>query len=377
MTALELSHQPDPRPSPFADADICAHAGFGLLPGRRGPVFDTDVWDFTAVAGLPIQMPPSEKIFDFAAIADPRWRLTAKELIFALLVPGHPAVALLPGAYRNPLNLRTCHHRLEELTRWFPFLTGRGLTRLAEVDEECAAAYLAHRAQRRNEAGQVTGKNGPSRQAAAVQVVLDLVAYRELLADPPMASLRPWGDTPARRVAGRAPQGENTTPPVAQEVLGPLLAAALYLTETIGPHAVDLIHQYRQAARARPRLLSLRRVPARELAAACARHARDGDPLVGLTAADQQRRLARGWDAGDPLFAVSLDALAQQAGARVFRPSWIPSQRALVEDTLARVGHAPRGRGTRPPSPPPTAPAPHPGPSRCTPARSPPWPTSS
>ena len=72
-------------------------------------MFDDDVWDFTEVIGLPVQMrlsaagstsPPSPIL---------RWRLVAKELIMAMLAPRHEAVAPLPRAYRTPLHLQ---HRL-------------------------------------------------------------------------------------------------------------------------------------------------------------------------------------------------------------------------------------------------------------------------
>jgi hypothetical protein len=76
-------------------------------------VFDTDVWDFTGVVGLPVQMPRSEQIFNFTAITGPQWRL-------------------------------------EELTRWFGFLTTRGLTSLGEVDDGICQAYLANRSHRRD-----------------------------------------------------------------------------------------------------------------------------------------------------------------------------------------------------------------------------------
>ena len=214
------------RRSPFAGADICAHTGFRVHPGHRGPVFDTDVWDFTGVVGLPVQMPRSEQIFNFTAITSPRWRLVAKELVFALLVPRHEAVALLPGAYRTPLTLRTCHHRLEELTRWFGFLTTRGLTSLGEVDDGICQAYLADRSHRRDKTGRVTGAlNSPSRRAAAVQLIFDLAGYQELFADGIPAGLRPWGDVSASRASGRRQSGENATPPLAPEVLQPMLAA--------------------------------------------------------------------------------------------------------------------------------------------------------
>ena len=330
------------RRSPFAGADICAHTGFRLHPGHSGPVFDTDVWDFTGVVGLPVQMPRSEQIFNFTAITSPRWRLVAKELVFALLVPRHEAVALLPGAYRTPLTLRTCHHRLEELTRWFGFLTTRGLTSLGEVDDGICQAYLADRSHRRDNTGRVTGAlNGPSRRAAAVQLVFDLAGYQELFADGIPAGLRPWGDVSASRASGRKQSGENATPPLAPEVLQSMLAAALYLTETIGPPLAELSRQYRQSVARRPRLPQPRRAPAQELAAACARHVRSGDPLVQLSESDRQQRLVSGWRSDDPLLPVSLDALAHEAGVRVFYPTWIPPLRALAEDTLAQVGCAP------------------------------------
>jgi hypothetical protein len=305
-------------------------------------VFDADVWDFTGVVGLPVQMPRWEQIFNFTAIPDPRWRLVAKELVFALLVPRHEAVVLLPGAYRTALTLRTCHHRLEELTRWFAFLTTRRLTSLTEVDDGICQAYLAHRSHRRDSTGRVTGAaNGPSRRAAAVQLILDLGGYRKLFADRIPAGLRPWGNVSASRAAGRKRSGENATPPLTPEVLQPMLAAALYLTETIGPHLAELNRQYRQSVARRPRLPQPRGAPTEELIAACARHIRGRDPLVQLSESDRQRRLTNGWRSDDPLLLVSLDALAQEAGVRVFYPTWTPSMRALVEDTLAQVGCAP------------------------------------
>jgi hypothetical protein len=80
------------RRSPFAGADVCEHAGFALPPGTRPVMFDDDVWDFTQVTGLPVQLPASTRRLDFTAIGTASWRLAGKELMFALLVPRHPAV---------------------------------------------------------------------------------------------------------------------------------------------------------------------------------------------------------------------------------------------------------------------------------------------
>ncbi len=115
--AMPLARPDDQGASPFAGADVCRLAGLRLLPGRRGPAFGDDVWDFTAVAGLPAQMQPSYRRWDFTAITIPAWQLVAREQLMALLAPRHEAVAALARASRTPLHLRTCQLRFAELVR--------------------------------------------------------------------------------------------------------------------------------------------------------------------------------------------------------------------------------------------------------------------
>ena len=76
-----------PAASVFASADVARAAGFTLTGAGRGPVFDDDVWDFTAVAHLPAQLLRAAKVWDFTAVTDLGFRLVAKELLFALLAP--------------------------------------------------------------------------------------------------------------------------------------------------------------------------------------------------------------------------------------------------------------------------------------------------
>ena len=99
MTAIALTAA-GPDRSPFAGADVCREAGLALPGGTRRPVFEDDLWDFTAVAGLPNQMSKVSRRFDFTAIASVCWRLVAKEQIMAMLAPRHEAVMTLPHAYR-------------------------------------------------------------------------------------------------------------------------------------------------------------------------------------------------------------------------------------------------------------------------------------
>lgn len=95
MTAITLTAA-GPDRSVFAGADICREAGLTLPSGTRRPVFEDDLWDFTAVAGLPNQMSKVSRRFNFTAIASVCWRLVAREQIMAMIAPRLEAVMTLP-----------------------------------------------------------------------------------------------------------------------------------------------------------------------------------------------------------------------------------------------------------------------------------------
>ena len=120
--------------SVFTGADVCAAAGLRLRPRGHAAVFDDDVWGFDDVDGISVQMSSSGQTrLDFTAISDPRWRLAAKEYLFARLAPRHPEVAVLPRAFRVPLTLASCAKRLAETTRWMNWLTAQHVPSLGEV----------------------------------------------------------------------------------------------------------------------------------------------------------------------------------------------------------------------------------------------------
>ena len=93
-------HRPAARPAAGpagrrSPAPTSAAKPASTLPaGARRPVFEDDLWDFTDVIGLPVQMALANRRFDFTAITTPAWRLVAKELILAMLAPRHEAVRL-------------------------------------------------------------------------------------------------------------------------------------------------------------------------------------------------------------------------------------------------------------------------------------------
>jgi DNA-binding Xre family transcriptional regulator len=250
MTTTALSTL-GPHRSVFASADICREAGLTVPDGTPRPVFEDDLWDFTAVVGLLNQMAKVSRRFDFTAITNVRWRLVAKEQIMAMLAPRHEAVMPLPRAYRTPLHLLTAFGRLAELTRFLNWLTTQGLTNLGDIGTDSREAYLAHRRYLLDDNGQVVGERSPATRRAAAQTVVDLVNHRELFSlDRVPEDLRPWkGAAPS--VIAEMPRGvgQNKTAPVADSVLQPMLAAARYLVDTLGPHAIDLIKQVRDADR--------------------------------------------------------------------------------------------------------------------------------
>jgi hypothetical protein len=330
--------------SPFAGADVCREAGLQLPDQAPRPLFDDDLWDFTEVVGLPVQMPLHVRRFVFTTIAAPGWRLVAKELVLALLAPRHPAVAPLPRAYRAALHLRTCAGRLAELGRFFGWLDEQGVTSLAQVDAASCEAYLAHRRYVLDENGAVVGSQSPAVRRAAALVPVDLVNYRDLFtADRPAADLIPWGGATASAVA-EMPNGrdENKTQPVEDNVLQPMLAAALYLQSVLGPHAVGLAREVREADGSTScKAAGLRHggpdFPS-EMTKVLTQHERARTPLPMLAERCVADRLADGWAPDDPLLTVATGVLARQAGFSQLWPRWLPALRGRLESAVAAVG---------------------------------------
>ncbi|WP_433678749.1 site-specific integrase [Nocardia sp. CA-119907] len=333
-----------PSRSPFTGVDICTEAGLSLPDAARRPVFDDDFWDFTEVIGLPVQMSKVSRRFDFTGISDHCWRQVAKEQILAMLAPRHAAVALLARGYRTPLHLITAKARLDELIRFFGWLTGRGVTALAAITDPDCEDYLAHRRYVLDDDGRVVGERQPATRRAAAQVIVDLINHRDLFTDDRVAAnLRPWGGANPSTVAEMpCGVGQNKTPPLDDTVLRPLLAAATYLVDVIGPHMPELARQVADA----DRKWSIRhgdhtptgRLPITEFKHLLAGYRRRREPLPLLPDHTVQRRIAQGWSPEDPLLAVALGTLARQAGFTQFMLGWLPQLRDQIEAALAVVG---------------------------------------
>jgi integrase len=332
--------------SPFAGADICQQAGLTLPPRAPRPRFDDDLWDFTDVTGLPVSMALAIRRFSFSTITDPGWRLAAKEMIFAMLVPRHEAVAVLPRAFRTPVHLTTASGRLTETARFLNWLAGQGISSLAEVGTHHCETYLAHRRYVLDEHGIVVGEHSPAIRRSAAQAIIDLLNYGELFtADRPDPGLRPWGGATASAVA-EMPSGRtmNKTPPLSDDILQPMLAAALYLVSVIGPHAITLNQQVRKADQQWGRsaagefAAATARAPVTEITRLLERYRHDNEPLPMLPGYWVSERLAAGWDHGDPLLQVGLNTLARQAGISQFNLRWLDELRSPLEAAVSAVG---------------------------------------
>jgi hypothetical protein len=335
------------RASVLAGADVCAAAGFRLRPHGRAAMFDDDIWRFGDVEGLSVQMSrPVYTRLDFTAISDPRWRLAAKEYLFARIAPGHPEVAVLPRAFRVPLTISSCVRRLAEVSRWMNWLTAQRVTSLGDVTQDHCDRYLAERRLRRDAAGTVIGTLDESVARIAAAAIIELASYGELLsADRYRDRFTPWNGRSSSQVAGMRPPAENKTPPVSYDILQPLLAAALYMTGTIAPHLVTLPPQVQQRRQEDAQLAEAAPDLGR-IEQALRRHADAGQPLEAVPGPTVRARLHRGWSPDDPLLSVSFTALAREAGTGRLRPAPLAAIRPLIEQAVEIVGTAkPWGRG--------------------------------
>jgi len=331
--------------SPFAGSDVCAAAALRIVPGGHTVMFDQDVWDFRDVDGLAVHLHPNEIRLDFTAIADRRWRLAAKEYIYARLTPADPVVAVLPGAYRVPLTLQSCGRRLTEAATWLNWLTSQHLASLGQVTQDHCDRYLIERRRRKNAGGAVIGTLEDASLRAAASVVIDFAGYGELFtADRYAGGFTPWQGRTAAQVLGVRSGGENKTPPLDQQVLQPLLAAAFYVTEHLGGHVLALRRTIRQQHLADAGLRYFLSDPD-QLTAVLAGHLRAGRPLETTSSGQIKSRLAEGWDPSDPLLPVSFAALARAAGAQRLSPQILHDGRPAILDAVSQVGIAhPWGR---------------------------------
>ena len=220
------ARQPGEQAGPACTVD----AGAPVLPaairaGHRldGPRFADDVWD---VSGF---LPRTAKMtrIDFTTIADPGHARTVREYLHSRLNRGI-AVNQLSGTAR-PMKLTSLYFEFAELRLILRELAAAGAARLADVTPQHLDQVLA------------AWKHRPDTAAGKVGVIKYLAAHGPFLTD--RLGFTPWPGRPANQVAGRRIPRENTTPRIPQEVMAPLLQAALFYVQTA---AGDLLAAQRE-----------------------------------------------------------------------------------------------------------------------------------
>ncbi len=336
---------------PFTGLRVAEAAGLKLRPGSPDPVFDQDVWDLTGLADAPESMRRARKILDFTAIANPRWRRVAREYLLARLAPLHSAVATLPHALRSPLSPHSLRPELHQLTGWFNHLTGAGVVSLSEVEQHHCEAYLIAVSPNTTGAGR---RLAPITVVAMVRATMYLAHYAELLSDSYRPGFTPWAGRSADHVVGHVRAAENRTSPVPAGLLRPLLAGALYLSDTIAAHVAVEVARMRTvdaaAARAKRHTLPIAKIDG--LREAIENLRLIGTPAPQVDSGAISKRLARGWDRGDPLLELGWHPLvvhlAGASGSRrvmeMLRPQlqrWV-AECGIVEPWCRDAAQVPR-----------------------------------
>jgi hypothetical protein len=346
VLAEEAGKAGRPGGSVFAGAVVCEVIRLPVRFGCRSPVFEQNVWDLTVVDGVPRFFSPARRTFDFIKISNPRWWTVAKEYLLALMAPEHEQVRVLPDAYRLPKTLITCQQRLAWLTSWMNWLTEQGVESLSEVVQDHCDRFLQHRSTIYDRDGNRLRDASDDTRMMAELVPRELAYYGEVF------STDRYGDgfspraTTVVRTQGNT---ENKTQPARAELQQPLLAAALFLVQKVGPHVIAL-QQEIERHRAAPRVLPMPLAERAEIVTRTLRqHTRTGEPLVQTSPEGLEYKIGKGWDPADPLIHVSLKSLARESGTGGSDPRqhWVkPGGRwepilPLLEQTLAQVGVAP------------------------------------
>jgi hypothetical protein len=294
-----------------------------VLPrfAAEGPAFGDEVWDLRG-AGLPARLERSAARIDFGSIRDDHWRLVAKEYFWARLneqVLG--SNRLLPHRARPEFTL------FAVFVRWMldPRLHPEGFNgRLSGLDHAQIDAFAE------------VLREGRSSGTVAIylRLVERLHDYSPFLSHDGL-DFHPWRNRPSNQVAGSV-SGENKTPRIPQEVLGPFLHWALLYVDVA---SVDILAAFDELA-------ILRRQSGLRFS--------DDDADERLVAwIDGLRRAGRGIPARPPTHerlaglerGANLKVIGAECGLRLRHRDGL---RALIGDAVLELGLEPSTTGDRP-----------------------------
>jgi integrase len=202
--------------------------------GYDGPdsVFADDYWDLLPGVSQESISDSSVQIDFMKAFADPIWRLTAKEFLMASLT------YRIPGQGRwTPIKYTNVGRELQSFRRFVKFITAAGAQRLSMVTDDMLAAYVLL----------LTSEGTTSTyQGGQLRTVKKLWAYRQYIIYDRFSS-EPWpGRTGADLAGGHKASGENTTPRIPEEVMGPTLRAAMRYIDDFSDEILEKVVSLRR-----------------------------------------------------------------------------------------------------------------------------------
>lgn len=206
MTAVprpRAEHQDLP---PSEESALPERLTLGLL--SPGPLLSDDIWDLRCV------LPRTWRTWrlDFAQISDPVTRRTAKEYVASRLRRGSLGL--------GPLKATAAAGELRVFVAVAADLREAGAPLLSDVNRNHLDAVLKK------------WKSKPHAAVRNVTLLKQLSAHGPFLSEDRL-SILPWNGRSAYSLAGmQRVKGENVTPRIPEEVLTPLLRAAVFYVET-------------------------------------------------------------------------------------------------------------------------------------------------
>jgi hypothetical protein len=173
--------------------DVCELAGLQLAAGTPRSLFDDDRWILTGLAKRHRSIQDWELEWDFTEIISPAWRVMTKEIVLALLAPRFEPVLQCPLAVRAVRSPRTANRARIQLTAWFNWLSGRGISTPEEVTQELCEQYLEERSWSVPEPDKPQRRLDPATLQEIVRTMKLVPLYGELLStDGHRSGFIPW-----------------------------------------------------------------------------------------------------------------------------------------------------------------------------------------
>ena len=222
---------------------------------------------------------------------------------------------------------------------------------LADLTSDDCDAYLAHRRYSLDDNGIVVGERQPGHPAAGRPdhhrpAQLPGPVHRRPGAGRPAALGRRHrldSRRNAQRHEGRTRHHRSPTK------YSNLLAAALYLVDVLGPHAVELSRQLDDATgsgRSAPAATHRARLPDRRNHQLLADYEQPADHYRCCPTTSSVDGSPPGWSPDDPLIPIAPGLLARQAGFTPVHPSLAPHLRGRIERRCSSSGQRSRSAAT-------------------------------